>query len=79
MAVADSVAQQNQATGEISQNVAGAVQETTAAASVLHVVSGAATEAQHSAEIVLDASESVEKAVARLNRQVEDFLARVAA
>jgi methyl-accepting chemotaxis protein len=77
--VADSVAQQSHATGEITENIASAVQSTAAVASVLEVVSGAATEAQRSAEIVLEASQSVERAVAHLNGQVEDFLARVAA
>ena len=78
-AVANSVAQQSHATGEITDNIESAVRSTSDVASVLHVVSEAATEGQRSAEIVLDASQSVESAVADLHRQVEAFLARVAA
>jgi methyl-accepting chemotaxis protein len=78
-AVANSVAQQSHATVEITDNIDSAVRSTSEVASVLHVVSDAATEGQRSAEIVLDASQSVESAVADLHRQVEAFLARVAA
>ena len=78
-AVADSVAQQNMATGEISRNVTNAAQSTDIVSSVLNEVAGATTEARGSAEIVLGASESVEKAVQNLQSQVERFLAKVAA
>jgi NO-binding membrane sensor protein with MHYT domain/methyl-accepting chemotaxis protein len=78
-AVADTVSQQSLATNEIAHNVASAVKGTETVASVLNVVSGAAEEAQSSAEIVLNASESVEKAVANLHAQVERFLTKVAA
>ena len=77
-AVAAAVEQQNAATGEISHNVASAAQGTGHVVSVLGEVAGAATETRSSAEIVRDASGSVEQAVANLRVEVEDFLARVA-
>jgi methyl-accepting chemotaxis protein len=77
-AVAASVEQQNAATGEISQNVAGAAQGTNTVASVLSDVAGAATATRSSAETVLSASRSVEDAVARLRGEVETFLGKVA-
>ncbi len=78
-AVAASVAQQNAATGEISHNVASAAQGTSQVVAVLGEVAGAATETRFSAEVVRDASESAEAAVANLRLEVEDFLAKVAA
>jgi methyl-accepting chemotaxis protein len=39
---------------------------------------GAATETRVSAEVVRDASQTVETAVANLRLEVEDFLAKVA-
>ena len=77
-AVAASVEQQNSATGEISHNVASAAEGTGHVVAVLHEVAGAATETRSSAEVVRDASETVETAVANLRLEVEDFLARVA-
>ena len=77
-AVAASVEQQNAATGEISQNVAGAAQGTDTVVSVLSTVAGAATATRSSAEIVLSASRSVESAVAKLRGEVETFLGKVA-
>jgi methyl-accepting chemotaxis protein len=77
-AVAASVEQQNSATGEISHNVASAAEGTGHVVAVLNEVAGAATETRSSAEIVRDASETVETAVANLRLEVEDFLARVA-
>ena len=78
-AVAASMEQQNAATGEISHNVASAAQGTSQVVAVLGEVAGAATETRSSAEIVRDASESAEAAVANLRLEVEDFLAKVAA
>ena len=78
-AVAASVEQQNAATGEISHNVASAAQGTSQVVAVLGEVAGAATETRFSAEVVRDASESAEAAVANLRLEVEDFLAKVAA
>jgi methyl-accepting chemotaxis protein len=45
---------------------------------VLGEVAGATTETRTSAEVVRDASETVEKAVSSLRLEVEDFFARVA-
>ena len=77
-AVAASVEQQNSATGEISHNVASAAQGTGHVVAVLDEVAGAATETRASAEVVRDASQTVETAVADLRLEVEDFLAKVA-
>jgi len=76
--VAAAVEQQNAATGEISHNVASAAQGTGHVVEVLGEVSGAATETRASAEVVRDASETVETAVAELRLEVEDFLTKVA-
>ena len=77
-AVAASVEQQNSATGEISHNVASAAEGTGHVVAVLGEVAGAATETRSSAEVVRDASATVETAVANLRLEVEDFLAKVA-
>jgi len=77
-AVAASVEQQNSATSEISQNVASAAEGTGHVVDVLGEVAGAATATRTSAEVVRDASETVETAVANLRDEVEDFLAKVA-
>jgi methyl-accepting chemotaxis protein len=77
--VAASVEQQSAATNNISSNVASAAQAAHTVAEVLSDVAGAATQTNISAEIVLDASQSVEAAVADLRRQIEAFLAAVAA
>ncbi len=76
--VAAAVEQQNAATGEISHNVASAAQGTSHVVEVLGEVSGAATETRASAEVVRDASETVETAVAKLRLEVEEFLTKVA-
>ena len=78
-AVSAAVEQQSAATGEISQNVASASEGAKLVVSVLGDVAGAATETRASAESVLTASQAVELAAAELRREVEDFLARVAA
>ena len=77
-AVAAAVEQQNSATGEISHNVASAAQGTGQVVAVLGEVAGAATETRTSAQVVRDASQTVEAAVANLRAEVEDFLAKVA-
>ena len=77
-AVAASVEQQNAATSEISRNVASAAEGTTHVVGVLGDVAGAATQTRASAEVVRDASEAAEHAVADLRLEVEDFLAKVA-
>jgi methyl-accepting chemotaxis protein len=76
--VAAAVEQQNSATGEISHNVARAADGTGHVVAVLGEVAGAATETRCSAEVVRDASQSAESAVANLRLEVEDFLAKVA-
>ena len=77
-AVAASVEQQNAATGEISHNVTSAAQGTGHVVDVLSEVTNAATETRASAEVVRDASMTVDTAVANLRLEVEDFLAKVA-
>ncbi|MGB6913914.1 MAG: methyl-accepting chemotaxis protein [Pseudolabrys sp.] len=77
-AVAASVEQQNSATSEISRNVASAAEGTGHVVSVLGDVAGAATQTRASAEVVRDASEAVDHAVADLRLEVEDFLGKVA-
>jgi PAS domain-containing protein len=77
-AVAASVEQQNSATSEISRNVASAAEGTGHVVSVLGDVAGAATQTRSSAEVVRDASEAVDDAVANLRLEVEDFLGKVA-
>jgi methyl-accepting chemotaxis protein len=76
--VANSVEQQNAATGEISHNVAGAARATSLVVSVLGDVAGAATATRASAQSVLSASRSVESAVANMRAEVETFLGKVA-
>ena len=78
LAVTASIEQQNAATGEISQNVAGAAHGTDMVVSVLGDVAGAATATRGSVETVLSASRSVESAVAELRGEVESFLGKVA-
>ena len=78
-AVSTSVEQQSAATQEISQNVTSAADGAKLVVSVLADVAGAAGETRRSAEDVLTASEAVEAAAAELQREVEGFLARVAA
>jgi methyl-accepting chemotaxis protein len=77
-AVAASMEQQNAATGEISQNVAGAADGTKAMVSLLADLAGAATETRGSAETVLSASQAVEQASANLHAELEQFLQKVA-
>jgi methyl-accepting chemotaxis protein len=78
-AVAASVEQQSAATGEISENVAGAAHGTSMVVAVLGDVAGAATATRSSAETVLSAARSVENAVAKLRGEVAAFLGKVAA
>ncbi|MGH6726929.1 MAG: PAS-domain containing protein [Pseudolabrys sp.] len=76
--VATAVEQQNSATEEISQNVASAADGTAHVVAVLDEVAAAATATRSSAEVVRDASQSAEAAVANLRIEVEDFLTKVA-
>jgi len=77
-AVAASVQQQSAATGEIAHNVTSAAGGTKLIVMVLSEVAGATTETQESAQTMLAASESVEKAAANLRSEVEGFLTKVA-
>ncbi len=78
-AVSSAVEEQSAATAEISHNVASAAQGAKLVVSVLGEVAGAATDTSQSAESVLSASQAVEAAAAELRREVEGFLAGVAA
>jgi methyl-accepting chemotaxis protein len=77
-AVAAAVEEQNAATAEISHNVASAAEGTGMTVGVLTEVAGSATATRTSAETVLAASQTVERAVGELRSEVEDFLAKVA-
>lgn len=77
-AVAASVQQQNEATGKISQNMAGAAQGAKLIVSVLNDVAEATADSQRSAQTVLNASELVEEAASKLRLEVESFLTKVA-
>jgi hypothetical protein len=69
----------SRATGEISYNVAGAVQETGEFVSVLSEVASAAAETNASAQAVLMVSETVDTAAIKLRKGIERFLAQVTA
>jgi methyl-accepting chemotaxis protein len=77
--VSAAVEEQSAATAEISQNVASAAEGARLVVKELDEVAGAATETRQSAESVLTASQAVESAATDLRREVEGFLARVAA
>ena len=77
-AVAASVEEQNSATSEITHNVETAAQGSGVIVTVLNEVAGAAIATRSSAETVLNASKSVETAVANLRGEVESFLGKVA-
>jgi methyl-accepting chemotaxis protein len=77
-AIATSVEQQNSATAEISDNVAAAAAGTRSVVAVLQRVSGAIADMQNSADTVLKASASVEKAAESLRSSVDGFLRKVA-
>ena len=78
-AVAAAVEEQSAATGEISQNVVTAARGAGHVVSVLGAVVAAASETRTSADIVREASQTVERAVGNLRLEVEDFLKQVAA
>ena len=78
VALAAAVEEQNAATGEISHNVTSAAKGTSDVVGVLGDVAHAATETRASAQVVRDASQTVETAVADLRLEVENFLGRVA-
>ncbi|MGH6788990.1 MAG: methyl-accepting chemotaxis protein [Pseudolabrys sp.] len=76
--VAQAVQQQNAATGEITQNVAGAATGTKEVVIVLDQVAGAVVHTRNSADTVLTASETVEAAASALSEKVDTFLRAVA-
>ena len=78
VALAAAVEEQNAATGEISHNVTSAAKGTSDVVGVLGDVAHAATETRGSAQVVRDASQTVETAVADLRLEVENFLGQVA-
>ncbi|HEX5213223.1 MAG TPA: methyl-accepting chemotaxis protein [Pseudolabrys sp.] len=77
-AVARSLAQQDSATAEISQNVASAAGGAKVVVTVLDEVTSAVGDTRDAAAKVLEASESVETAAAGLRQRIESFLGRVA-
>ena len=77
-AVAAAVEEQSAATGEISQNVAGAAQGSSHVVHITGEVVAAAGETRASAEVVRATSQNVESAVDHLRLEVEDFLKKVA-
>jgi methyl-accepting chemotaxis protein len=72
------VEQQHASTCEISSNVATAASGTKSVVGVLQRVSSAMTDMQRSADTVLNASQSVEKAADSLRSSVDGFLRKVA-
>ncbi len=78
-AIVASTDQQSKATGEISHNVTDASHETSQVVATLGEVADSIVATQNSAEIVLNASQSVESAVEELHTAVETFLRNVAA
>jgi methyl-accepting chemotaxis protein len=77
--IASSVAQQNAATNEISQNVMSAAKGAKNITAVLDQVANAVTETDNSAGTVYAASQSVQDAALALQARIEDFLKKVAA
>jgi len=77
--VAASVEQQSAATGQISTNVSNAARGSGVVVDVLGKVSNAAIHTRTCAHSMLDGSQAVEKAVAELRGEVEQFLAKVVA
>jgi methyl-accepting chemotaxis protein len=78
VALAAAVEEQNAATGEISHNVTSAAKSTADVVGVLGDVAHAATDTRASAQVVRDASQAVDTAVADLRLEVENFLGQVA-
>jgi methyl-accepting chemotaxis protein len=76
--VAASLEEQNVATGEISRNVASAAEGAKVVVSMLDQVAGAVGQTRNHADTVLKASETVATAAAKLQKNVDSFLHRVA-
>jgi methyl-accepting chemotaxis protein len=77
-AVAVFLQEQNAATSEIFRNVANAAEGAKVVVSVLDQVAGAVSQTRSYADTVLNASETVATAAAKLQENVDDFLSRVA-
>src|SRR5262249_22642412 len=77
-AVAASAEQQNAATAQITQNVAGAAKETKQVAADLGDVARAGAGSSKSADTALATTEAVSKAAVNLRTEVERFLGQVA-
>ncbi len=77
-AVAAAVEEQSAATGEISHNVTTAARGAGHVVEVLGGVVAAAAETRQSADVVREASQTVDGAVGNLRVEVEDFLNKVA-
>ena len=79
LAIADSVQQQSVAASEISSNAAGAAEGAELVVSSLTEAASAAAKTREWAGMVLTSSEAVAEAAAHLRKEVEGFLATVAA
>jgi methyl-accepting chemotaxis protein len=77
-AVANSLEEQNNATGQISRNVSSAADGARVVVSALDEVTGAVNQTRNAADTVLAASASVEAAAVNLRQRVETFLRAVA-
>jgi methyl-accepting chemotaxis protein len=77
-AVAGAVDQQRDATSEISRNVASAADGTRMIVSILGELAKAAETTNASVKVVRDASQSMDATAARLGREVDGFLTKVA-
>jgi methyl-accepting chemotaxis protein len=77
-AIAAAVEEQHASTSEISNNVAAAATGAKSVASVLRRVTGAIADMHSSADTVLAASQSVEKAAESLRGSIDGFLRKVA-
>jgi methyl-accepting chemotaxis protein len=76
--VSAAIEEQSATTNQISDNVANAAQETNKIAAMLGEVAGATVDTRTSANIVLTASQAVERAVENIRGEVETFLHDVA-
>ena len=77
-AVAASIQQQSMATSEILTSVASAAESAKRAVAGLAEVTTATTTTGQSSQVVLSASETVQRTMDQLRGEVEDFLAKVA-
>jgi methyl-accepting chemotaxis protein len=76
--VAASLEEQNVATREISRNVVSAAEGAKVVVSVLDQVAGAVGQTRNYADMMLNASEMVATSAAKLQKNVDNFLQRVA-